>query len=375
MNRTQVAQTHFNRATNCFQRGCYGQAIRHYRHGLEIDTTHAEIYADLSKSYEMVGRWDDALGCLDDALKLRTDYSVALRRRERILEEKQVYEALIHDRSLNLELPDNLHAECTDNGSCPKIRREHFVLECDDTIPLKTSWCLCQLIELTSHELGELFQCYPSREVSIVLEDIELRDEAEIQKHIPANSNFSFSGVSVYGGHIRLTISVYEEPNLGLLLALIRHEWVHLLVDILTHQQCPVWFNEGLAQILARPLMKFERARLQQAYRKRQLLRVDELQQKFANMPPTQRRLAYLQSTGFMEYLILQNGFPLICKFLRCIGNGGTIDTVFQQIFGGTDDTIMDLWKEVIDRGETRYRDHRASDLGRSQVFPRWLYA
>ena len=353
MNRTQVAETHFNRATDCFQRGCYGQAIRYYRHGLEIDATRAEIYADLSKSYEMVGRWDDALSCLDDSLKLRADYSVALRRRERILEEKQLYEALIRDCSLNLELPDNLHAGCTDNGFCPKISREHFVLECDDTISLRTSWYLCQLIELTSRDLGELFQCYPPREVSIVLEDIELRDEAEIQKHIPANSNFSFSGVSVYGGHIRLTISVYKEPNLGLLLALIRHEWVHLLVDLLTRQQCPIWFNEGLAQILARPLMKFERARLRQAYHKRQLLRFDELQQQFANLPPNQRRLAYLQSTGFMEYLIIQNGFPQISKFLRCIGNGGTIDTVFQQIFGGTDDTIMDLWKEVIDRGET----------------------
>lgn len=375
MNRTQIAGTHFNRATDCFQRGRYVQAIRHYRNGLEIDATCAEIYADLSKSYEMVGQWEDALDCLEDALKLRPDYSVALRRRERIQEEKQVYEALIHGRNLNAEPPDDFLVEHTAIDSCPRIRRERFILECDDTIPFRTSWSLCQLIEQTSHELGELLQCYPPREVSIVIEDIELRDEEETQEHIPANSTFSFSGVSDYGGHIRLTISVYEEPNLGLLLALIRHEWVHLLVDLLTHRQCPAWFNEGLAQILARPLMKFERTRLQQAYHNRQFLRCDELQQQFGNMSPDRRKLAYLQSAGLMEYLIHQNGFSRICDFLRGIGNGITPEVAFQQFFGGTDEVIMHLWKEVIDRGETRYRDHRACDLGRRQVFPRWLHA
>ena len=366
---------HFNRATDCFQRGRYVQAIRHYRNGLAIDATRAEIFADLSKSYEMVGRWDDALGCLEDALKLRPDHPVALRRRERIQEEKQVYESLIHGRDLNLEPTGDFLVEYTNTDSCPRIRREHFILECDDTIPLKTSWFLCQLIEQISHELGELLQCYPPREVSIVVEDIELHDEEEIQEHIPANSTFSFSGVSDYGGHIRLTISVYEEPNPGLLLALIRHEWVHLLVDLLTDRQCPAWFNEGLAQILARPLMKFERMRLRQAHCKSQFLPLDELQQQFGSMSPDRRRLAYLQSTGFMEYLIHQNGMPQIYDFLRCIGSGVTPEVAFQQFFGGTDETMMDMWKEVIDRGETRYRDYRASDLGRRQVFPRWLYA
>lgn len=375
MNRTQVAGTHFNRATDCFQHGRYAEAIRHYRTGLEIDATRAEIYADLSKSYEMVGRWDDALDCLNRALELSPDHPTVLRRRERIQEEKQVYEALIRRYNLNSHPPDELLVECEDARSCPRIKREHFVLECDDTIPLKTRWYLCQLIEQTSRELGELLQCYPPREVSIVLEDIELHDDVEIQEHISANSTFSLSGVSDYGGHIRLTTSVYEEPNLGLLLALIRHEWVHLLVDILAHRRCPAWFNEGLAQILARPLMEFERTRLRQAYHKCQFLRIDELQQQFGNMPPDRRRLAYLQSTGFVEYLIREHGFSRICDFLRSIGNSVTPEVAFQQIFGGTDEAIMHLWKEVIDRGETRHSDNRASDLGRRQVFPRWLYA
>lgn len=375
MNQTQVAATHFNRASDCFQRGRYVQAIRHYLNGLEIDATRAEIYADLSKSYEMVGRWEDALDCLNRALELSPDYPTALRRRERIQEEKQVYEALLQRCNLDSEPPDDLLAESTDTGSCPRIRRERFVLECDDTISLKTSWSLCQLIEQTSRELGELLQCYPTREVSIMLEDVELRDEVESQKHAPANYTLSFSGVSDYEVHIRLAVSIYEEPNSGLLLALIRHEWVHLLVDLLAHRQCPAWFNEGLAQILARPLMKFERTRLQQAYHRSQFLRFDELQQQFGNIPPDRRGLAYLQSTAFVEYLIHEHGFPRICDFLRSIGNGATPEVAFQQIFGGTDEAIMHLWKEVIDRGETRYRDYRARDLGRRQVFPSWLYA
>ncbi|MDE0300557.1 MAG: tetratricopeptide repeat protein [Candidatus Poribacteria bacterium] len=375
MNSTQAAEAHFNLASDSFQRGCYVQAIQHYEKGLEVDPARPEAFSDLSKAFEMVGRWDDALDCLQDALKLRADYPVALRRKERIVEEKQVYEALIHEYTLDPQPPNNLLGEYAASGSCPRIKRKYFVLECEDTIPLKTAWFLCQLIDKITREVGELFKCYPPREVSIVLEDFELHDEVEIQKSKPVNSTFSFSGVSDYGGHIRLTTSLYGEPNLGLLLALIRHEWVHLLVDLLSRQQCPSWFNEGLAQILARPFMQFERARLREAHRKRQLLGVDELQQQFGNMPPDRRRIAYLQSTGFMEYLVHQNGISPICDFLRHIGNGVANGAAFQQVFGGTDESMMDIWKEVIDRGKTRHRNHRARDPGRRQVFPRWLYA
>ena len=379
MNQTQLARMHFNRAADCFRCACHAQAIRHYLDGLKLDSTQVEIYADLSKAYEMVGLWDNALECLEVALQLRSDYAVALRRRGRILEEKQVYEALIRERQLDPALPDDFLVTRSDANdvTASTIKREHFVLTYDNTIPSRTLWYLCQFIEQTYHEVGELLQCYPQRTVSIVLEDIERRDKAENQINAPATSASSLPrwAAAEYDGHIRLTCSTYGDPDLGVLLALTRHEWVHLLVDILIHQQYPVWFNEGLAQIVARPLMDFERQALQDANRKRQLLCAHELGKPFSDMLSDQRRIAYLQSTAIMEYLIQKFGISRIRDLLHCIDNGASTKVAFHQVFGETEEGIVEEWQERINCGKTRYCNHRAGDLGRSEVFSRRLYA
>ena len=63
MNQAQFALAHFNHAANYYRQACYVQAIQHYLAGLKVDSTRAEIYADLAKAYEMVGCWDWA-SCL-----------------------------------------------------------------------------------------------------------------------------------------------------------------------------------------------------------------------------------------------------------------------------------------------------------------------
>ena len=68
-----------------------------------------------------------------------------------------------------------------------------------------------------------------------------------------------------YDGSIHLLYCAAGEPVLGILYALLRHEWVHLLVYHLTNGNCPVWLDEGLAQKIARPMFQSERLDLQQA--------------------------------------------------------------------------------------------------------------
>ena len=381
MNQTQMAQVHFSRAIACFQSACFTQAVRHYLDGLKIDGTRAEVHADLSKSYEMLGQWDEALACLEASLKLHANHPVALRRKKRILEEKQVYEALIHEETLGQPIHSDVRAQhsCAPGLTRTKIAREHFALTCEDSIPSKTLWLLCQLIEKTYCDVGKLLQCYPQHEVSISIENRELRNRPHVHRQKPADpdtkSPLPIWAAGAYHGHIRLTCNASTDPNLGLLYALIRHEWVHLLIDRLAHGQCPIWLNEGLAQLIARPIMNFERQRLQQANHNQQLLCVHELEQVFRDSPSDRQRVSYLQSTAIAERLIQQFGISRMRDLLTCIGIGVSAQAAFQKIFGKTDEEIVESWKGTISRGETRYRNHRGRDIGRPEVFSRWLYA
>ena len=142
-------------------------------------------------------------------------------------------------------------------------------------------------------------------------------------------------------GSIRLTYRPYSDSSIGVLYAVVRHEWAHLLIDLLTSGRCPNWLDEGLAQFVARPLMNSEKTRLQQASRDKHLLPLRLLQKPFRNLPEKQRRLAYLQSYAITRYLIQQFGFAALRDVLKHLGDEKSTDTAFQEVFRKTEEEIV----------------------------------
>ena len=326
----QSAFAHFTRAANYYRQACYVQAIQHYLAGLHFDSTQAAVYADLAKTYEMVGYWDEALDCLDTALQLHPNYPPALRRQARIFEEKALYESLVDEIDLDLEPSPlfRLQRQVKERLALPStIRRKFFVLKYDKTIPSGVLWTICQLIERTRREVGDIFQSYPQRKIAISVEDTS---------HQCTTRRVPRWAAATYDGSIQLTCPVYREPNLGILLTLIRHEWVHLLVDLLTQRQCPTWLDEGLAQIISRPMMPFERQQLRTARQNGRILSPDELMMPFNEMDANQRHLAYLQSATIVEYLIKQFGIRQIRELLGKFSSGLSTEMVLWKTIGKT---------------------------------------
>ena len=137
-----------------------------------------------------------------------------------------------------------------------------------------------------------------------------------------------------YDGGIRLAYCAAGEPVLSILYALLRHEWVHLLVHHVAHGHCPVWLDEGLAQSIARPMFESERRDFQQAGQMNRLLPFALLNKPFNQLSTKYRKLAYIQSTAVAEFLIQQFGFPKIRKLLHQLGNGTPIAIAIEHVFG-----------------------------------------
>ena len=349
------ARSHFQRAALCYQQARYVEAIHHYLAGLKFDMTRHHIYADLAKAYEMVGEWDRALTYLDIALQLCPDSPTALRRKARLLQEKHGFDALIGDSGIlhRPELPSREFLNCLEKdrderqGSCLVLQEAsseygsstpprhtywradlgRFALACDAAMSAQTVWYISQLMRRTSTEVGKLLRFYPTNPVSITITNTGGISTAP-QSPLPRWAS------GCYDGQIRLTYCAEAgEPVLSILYALLRHEWVHLLIHRQLQHPCPRWLDEGLAQHIARPMFPYERHCLQQAVENGYLHSFAVLNRPFSHLPAKQRKLAYLQSQAIVEYLVQQFGFAEIRQLLRRLNDGVPIEMALAQTF------------------------------------------
>lgn len=349
------ARSHFQRAALCYQQARYVEAIHHYLAGLKFDMTRHHIYADLAKAYEMVGEWDRALTYLDIALQLCPDSPTALRRKARLLQEKHGFDALIGESGIlhQPELPSREFLNCLEKdrderrGSCFVLQEAsseygsstmprhtywradlgRFALVCDAAMSAQTVWYISQLMRRTSTEVGKLLRFYPTNPVSITITNTGGISTAP-QSPLPRWAS------GCYDGQIRLTYCAEAgEPVLSILYALLRHEWVHLLIHRQLQHPCPRWLDEGLAQHIARPMFPYERHCLQQAVENGYLHSFAVLNRPFSHLPAKQRKLAYLQSQAIVEYLVQQFGFAEIRQLLRRLNDGVAIEMALAQTF------------------------------------------
>lgn len=324
---SSLALSYFQQAATCYQQARYVESIQHYLSGLRYDQSCYRIYADLAKAYEMVGKWEQALVYLDTALQLCPDSPTVLRRRARINEEKAYYQSIIRESQLVDEPPSNFSSTLkSKNLPQPQnvIEHQFFILTVQSVVTPKTLWYICQLIEKTYNEVGNQLDCFPSDQISISI--INTHD-APMPTHVP-----KWAG-GQYDGQIQLNYCADDEPELGVLYILVRHEWTHLLVDILTNGNCPIWLNEGLAQTIARPLLSFEKLALQQADKNGTLPTLSELSQPFSQLSTSKRKIAYLHSAAIVATLIDEGGYPSIRQLLCLLRNNTSIETAMRQTY------------------------------------------
>ncbi len=324
-----LALSHFRQAALSYRKACYVEAIQHYLAGLKLGSVqHHYIYADIAKAYEMIGKWDNALACLDIALRLCPDSPTALRRKARVLDEKACYDALICSNDLREPPPQAFLKRLEQDPTQPTkqvVVSNSFKLICPSAMSPQAMWDIYQLVHKTRADLGKMFGCYPLLPPSVSITNSSGANQ--VQRSLPKWAS------GFYNGSIHLEYCAAGDPVLSVLYALLRHEWVHLLVDHLTDGSCPVWLNEGLAQNIARPMFQSERFVLKNAIDKNRLLSFATLSHPFSELPIHTRKLAYIQSASIATFLIHEFGFPKIREFLHELRIGNDTAAAFEKVF------------------------------------------
>jgi hypothetical protein len=136
-------------------------------------------------------------------------------------------------------------------------------------------------------------------------------------------------------------------PERGLALdAVLRHELVHVLLPprLAWRARLPLWFEEGLAQLVGGRINRSDLARLPIAAAAGTLIPLDELRNSF----PTDRSraaLAYAEGESVVELFLSRHGMAGLHRLLDDMTQTGSFEASLQGSFGTSAERLEDEWK------------------------------
>jgi tetratricopeptide (TPR) repeat protein len=210
---------------------------------------------------------------------------------------------------------------------------------------VNTSFALAVLdvLESASNQVGAELGHFPEARVPVV---IYKRDDYKDVTNSP-----DWSG-GVYDGTIRLPFGALGEitPSLR---AILFHEYAHVVVFDLTRGNCPVWLNEGIAEMFGRGQFSGT-----SATQKGPAIDVHRLEGSFTSLSSGEATRAYQQSYAMVSYLVKTYGWHRVKAILVNLGQGMTMPAAVAsalQDYSLSYDGLIKEWRETLKQeGETR---------------------
>lgn len=150
---------------------------------------------------------------------------------------------------------------------------------------------------------------------------------------------------AAYDGKIRIALAT-NQKDFHLITSNVVHEYTHVVIADITKNNCPRWFNEGIA--------KYEEYRhgdspriymLALAYNTNNILAWDELNTAIVSSNSQTALLAYQQAFSFVYYLVQRFGMTKIIEVLNALGNSIEFNAAIQQVYGVPIGTLQDNWR------------------------------
>lgn len=131
-------------------------------------------------------------------------------------------------------------------------------------------------------------------------------------------------------GKLRIPVSGLSSVT-GELSRVLKHELAHSFVQQITQGRCPVWLNEGVAQLIEGDSTVRSGGLLSRAYSERQFLPLERLEESFMGLSPQEASLAYAESLAAAEYLRDTYGFSTIVRMLKRIPTSPSFSALLQS--------------------------------------------
>ncbi|MFA7059560.1 MAG: tetratricopeptide repeat protein [Pedobacter sp.] len=242
------------------------------------------------------------------------------------------------------EVLSKARKEIAVEGHMDQGHSSRFDLTYDLGVDTSFALSILDVLESAANQVGAELGHFPEPRVPVA---IYRRDDFKMLTDSP-----DWSG-GVYDGKIRLPFGAMKEIT-PVMRAVLYHEYTHVVVFDLTRGNCPLWLNEGIAEMFGRRQYNRPLAELGRAARKENLVDFRKLEAGFSNLPALEASLAYQQSYAMVNYLVTTYGWHRVNQILAGLGNGMNVEEAIASAlkdYSLTYAGLMQEWNRYMERG------------------------
>ena len=253
---------------------------------------------------------------------------------------------LAPDRKELIEVLKKARKETAVESNMDRGNSSRFNLTYDPGVNTTFALAVLDVLESAANQVSAELGHFPEARVPVA---IYKRNDYKDVTNSP-----DWSG-GVYDGTIRLPFGALNEITPPLR-AILFHEYAHVVIYDMTRGNCPVWLNEGIAEMFGREQFTYPVPEHLQAAVKRSVIDIHRLEGSFSGLSSHEASLAYQQSYSLVNYLVKSYGWHRVNAILTELGKGMNISaavaSALQDYSLGYDGLIKE-WQETLKQGET----------------------
>jgi tetratricopeptide (TPR) repeat protein len=206
-------------------------------------------------------------------------------------------------------------------GGYQEMRSLHFLLRYQGSSARQLADDVLRALEEDFRDLQLDLDVYPQESIVVLLyPDQAFNDITKLP---------SWAG-AVNDGKIRIPVSGLTSmtPDLSRVL---KHELTHSFVHQATQGRCPVWFNEGLAQLEEGATTVTSGVRLARALVANQTFPYTDLETSFFELPQDKVGMAYAKSLAALEFIREKYGMLEVRRLLKLMATNPDFSSLLQN--------------------------------------------
>jgi len=221
-----------------------------------------------------------------------------------------------------------------------------FNLTYDPGVSTSLALAILDVLESAANQVGAELGHFPEARVPVA---IYKRDD---YKSVTASPDWSGG---VYDGTIRLPFGALSEITPPIR-AILFHEYAHVVVFDMTRGNCPVWLNEGIAEMFGRSQFSHPQVGQTQGGPRRSAVDFRKLEGSFSGLSTDEATRAYQQSYSMVSYLVTTYGWHRVNSILTGLGTGMNIAAAVASAlldYSLTYEGLIKEWEEAMKQKAT----------------------
>jgi len=250
--------------------------------------------------------------------------------------------ALKPDFSVAQEMIEKLKRELTVENRMDRDYSSKFVISYDADMKSHLANDILSTLEDAYSNVGRDLSTFPTGRITVIL--YTKKD----YKSVTAGPDWSGG---LYDGKIRLPIGGAQELT-DQLKSVLFHEYTHVVVQEITHGNCPTWLNEGLAELEGRKIFNHPLIGHGKSSKNETFIPFAKLESGFTSLGSKEAAVSYEQSFSLVNFMVNSYGWPKVTEILLNLGAGLNSSAAIKKAmadFGLDFDGVVEEWRRTFE--------------------------